>query len=58
MKKQGLYYSLEAQLDKIARYNRQGMQGRHCAHVSADDAQGENVLGTIVREFVLKTISL
>ena len=24
MKKQGLYYSLEAQLDKIARHNRQG----------------------------------
>ena len=24
MKKQGLHYSLEAQLDKIARHNRQG----------------------------------
>lgn len=32
------------------------MHGRHCAHVSADNEQGENVLGTIVRDFILKEI--
>lgn len=32
------------------------MHGRHCAHVSADNGSGENVLGTIVRDFILKKI--
>ena len=32
------------------------MHGRHCAHVSADDENGENVLGTIVRDFILEQI--
>lgn len=34
------------------------MQGRHCAHLSADSEQGENVFGTIIRDFILKIISL
>lgn len=32
------------------------MHGKHCAHVSADNEQDENVLGTIVRDFILKQI--
>ena len=32
------------------------MHGRHCAHVSADDENGENILGTIVRDFILNKV--